>query len=107
MTIAINTSQMNIVEIMTDDDVAGTSLAKPDDCAAAYRDMVVDAGPSFYLEHLNACTRNGIQPHFMLATLSPAGDRRAPHPPAACTPAPWSSTTWPSAAGSPGATPPT
>jgi uncharacterized protein (DUF849 family) len=69
VTIAINTSQMNIVEIMSDDDLAGTSIAKPD-YYAAYRDMVVEAGPDFYLEHLKRLHANGIQPHFQLATLA-------------------------------------
>ncbi|WP_327281089.1 MULTISPECIES: 3-keto-5-aminohexanoate cleavage protein [unclassified Streptomyces] len=69
VTIAINTSQMNIVEIMSADDLAGTSIAKPE-YYKAYRDMVVEAGPDFYLEHLERLRENGIQPHFQLATLA-------------------------------------
>lgn len=69
VTIAINTSQMNIVEIMNDDDLEGTSIAKPD-YYRAYRDMVVEAGPEFYLEHLKRLHANGIQPHFQLAHLA-------------------------------------
>ncbi|MFD5638871.1 3-keto-5-aminohexanoate cleavage protein [Streptomyces sp. NPDC127077] len=69
VTIAINTSQMNIVEIMTDDDLEGTSIAKPD-YYKAYRDMYLEAGPDFYLEHLRRLGENGIQPHFQLATLA-------------------------------------
>ncbi|MFJ3709984.1 3-keto-5-aminohexanoate cleavage protein [Streptomyces sp. NBC_01387] len=69
VTIAINTSQMNIVEIMTDDDLQGTSIANPA-MYKAYRDMVVEAGPDFYLEHLKRLRANGIQPHFQLATLA-------------------------------------
>ncbi|MGW5473541.1 3-keto-5-aminohexanoate cleavage protein [Streptomyces chartreusis] len=69
VTIAINTSQMNIVEIMNDDDLEGTSIAKPE-YYKAYRDMVVEAGPDFYLEHLKRLHANGIQPHFQLATLA-------------------------------------
>lgn len=69
VTIAINTSQMNIVEIMNDDDLEGTSIAKPD-YYKAYRDMVVEAGPDFYLEHLRRLAASGIQPHFQLATLA-------------------------------------
>ncbi|WP_405771777.1 3-keto-5-aminohexanoate cleavage protein [Streptomyces sp. NBC_00080] len=67
VTIAINTSQMNIVEIMTDDDLEGTSIAKPE-YYKAYRDMVVEAGPDFYLEHLKRLHAGRIQPHFQLAT---------------------------------------
>ncbi|MFD5520335.1 3-keto-5-aminohexanoate cleavage protein [Streptomyces sp. NPDC127066] len=69
VTIAINTSQMNIVEIMTDDDLEGTSIAKPD-YYKAYRDMYLEAGPDFYLEHLERLRASGIQPHFQLATLA-------------------------------------
>ncbi|WP_086828102.1 3-keto-5-aminohexanoate cleavage protein [Streptomyces sp. NRRL B-24572] len=69
VTIAINTSQMNIVEIMTDDDLEGTSIAKPE-YYRAYRDMVVEAGPEFYLEHLKRLRASGVQPHFQLATLA-------------------------------------
>ncbi|MFF7438158.1 3-keto-5-aminohexanoate cleavage protein [Streptomyces sp. NPDC008122] len=69
VTIAINTSQMNIVEIMTDEDLEGTSIAKPE-YYRAYRDMVVEAGPEFYLEHLRRLRENGIQPHFQLATMA-------------------------------------
>ncbi|MER5468155.1 3-keto-5-aminohexanoate cleavage protein [Streptomyces sp. NPDC002935] len=69
VTIAINTSQMNIVEIMTDDDLEGTSIAKPD-YYKAYRDMYLEAGPDFYLEHLKRLAASGIQPHFQLATLA-------------------------------------
>ncbi|NDZ81603.1 3-keto-5-aminohexanoate cleavage protein [Streptomyces sp. SID10853] len=69
VTIAINTSQMNIVEIMTDDDLQGTSIANPA-MYKAYRDMVVEAGPDFYLEHLKRLHAKGIQPHFQLATLA-------------------------------------
>ncbi|MGW4891308.1 3-keto-5-aminohexanoate cleavage protein [Kitasatospora sp. NPDC004240] len=69
VTIAINTSQMNIVEIMTADDLEGTSIAGPA-LYKAYRDMVVEAGPDFYLEHLKRLHANGIQPHFQLATIA-------------------------------------
>ncbi|MFF8917755.1 3-keto-5-aminohexanoate cleavage protein [Streptomyces sp. NPDC015032] len=69
VTIAINTNQMNIVEMMSEDDYAGTSFENPQ-IYRAYRDMVIPAGPDFYLEHLKRLTANGIQPHFMLATIA-------------------------------------
>jgi uncharacterized protein (DUF849 family) len=69
VTIAINTSQMNITELMTEDDVSGTSLARPE-FQAAYREMVVDASPAFYVEHLKRLRDNGIQPHFMLGNIT-------------------------------------
>lgn len=69
VTIAINTSQMNITELLTEDDIAGTSLQYPA-YYNAYRDMVVEAGPDFYLEHLRRLAEAGIQPHFMLGSLT-------------------------------------
>ena len=44
VTIAINTSQMNIVELMTDSDIAGTSFQRPE-LYEAYRNMEVPAEP--------------------------------------------------------------
>jgi uncharacterized protein (DUF849 family) len=68
VTIAINTSQMNIVELMTDDDIAGTSFERPE-IYDAYREMYVPAGPEWVVEHLKRLTANGIQPHFQLASV--------------------------------------
>jgi uncharacterized protein (DUF849 family) len=69
VTIAINTSQMNIYELTSEDDVAGTTLAHPA-MRAAYTDMVVPSNPSFHIEHLKRLTAAGIQPHFMLGNLT-------------------------------------
>ncbi|MFF9591375.1 3-keto-5-aminohexanoate cleavage protein [Streptomyces sp. NPDC014646] len=69
VTIAINTNQMNIVELFDDEDIEGTSIAKPT-YYKAYRDMVVEAGPEFYLEHLERLRANNIQPHFQLADMA-------------------------------------
>ena len=52
VTIAINTSQMNIVELMTEDDIAGTSFERPE-VYEAYREMHVPANPSWVIEHLS------------------------------------------------------
>jgi uncharacterized protein (DUF849 family) len=48
VTIAINTTQMNITELMMDGDVDGTILENPA-YALAYRDMYLESGPKFYL----------------------------------------------------------
>jgi uncharacterized protein (DUF849 family) len=66
VTIAINSSQMNIVELMTDSDIAGTSFQRPE-LYEAYRNMEVPASPEWVEEHLRRLTANGIQPHFQLA----------------------------------------
>ncbi|HEY6982616.1 3-keto-5-aminohexanoate cleavage protein [Reyranella sp.] len=68
VTIAINTNQMNICELMTDDDVAGTSLALPA-YQEAYREMWIPSGPAFVAEHLKRLQAAGIQPHFMLGDV--------------------------------------
>src|SRR5688572_31352159 len=49
VTIAINTSQMNIVEIMTDDDRRGSSFERPE-IYQAYRNMEIPAGPEWVEE---------------------------------------------------------
>ena len=68
VTIAINTNQMNIVDLMTDEDIAGTSFERPE-VYEAYREMFVPAGPEWVVEHLKRLRANGIQPHFQLASI--------------------------------------
>jgi len=65
VTIMINTSQLNMTEQMSADEIAGTCLTKPS-YYNAYRDMIADAPPSWVEEHLRRLVANGIQPHFML-----------------------------------------
>jgi uncharacterized protein (DUF849 family) len=60
---------MNITELMLDGDSDGTILENPA-YALVYRDMVIEAGPAFYLEHLKRLRDTGIQPHFMLANIT-------------------------------------
>ncbi|WER50902.1 3-keto-5-aminohexanoate cleavage protein [Cupriavidus sp. WKF15] len=69
VTVAINTAQMNIMELMTEADVAGTSLTNPA-IQAAYRDMIVPSNPSWHVEHIKRLVAKGIQPHFMLGNLT-------------------------------------
>lgn len=65
VTIAINTNQMNVCELLSADDVAGTSLALPA-YQEAYREMWIPSGPAFVAEHLKRLQAKGIQAHFML-----------------------------------------
>ncbi|MCA0244065.1 MAG: 3-keto-5-aminohexanoate cleavage protein [Proteobacteria bacterium] len=65
VTIAINTNQMNVCELLSGDDVAGTSLALPA-YQQAYSEMTIPSGPAFVAEHLRRLQAAGIQPHFML-----------------------------------------
>jgi uncharacterized protein (DUF849 family) len=69
VTIAINTNQMNVVELMSADDYAGTSFSRPA-VYEAYREMTVPAGPGWVEEHLRRLQAAGIQAHFQLATVA-------------------------------------
>ena len=66
ITIVIGTVLMNILALTTPDDVQGTHLASPA-MQAAYQNMVADATPEFYIEHLKRLRKNGIQPMFAMA----------------------------------------
>jgi len=54
--------------LMTEEDLAGTSLMNPA-YYEAYREMWIPAGPTWVAEHLKRLTANGIQPHFMLGDV--------------------------------------
>jgi uncharacterized protein (DUF849 family) len=69
VTIAINTNQMNVTELMSDGDIAGTSWERPE-VWEAYKEMYVPAQPGWVEEHLERLVANGIQPHFQLATTA-------------------------------------
>jgi uncharacterized protein (DUF849 family) len=68
VTIAVNTTQMNIMDLMSQADYGETSLANPA-LYHAYREMVVPAGPQWVEEHLRRLTGAGIQPHFQLTCM--------------------------------------
>ncbi|WP_044874359.1 3-keto-5-aminohexanoate cleavage protein [Pseudomonas sp. LFM046] len=68
VTVAINTTQMNIMELLYPEYLEGTSLANPA-FQAAYSEMTVPAGPAWVEEHLKRLTANGIQPHFQLTGI--------------------------------------
>lgn len=68
VTIAINSCQMNITELLTADDVRGTHLDDPAK-QAGYADMVADASPSFYIEHLKRLRANKVSVYFMLGYI--------------------------------------
>jgi uncharacterized protein (DUF849 family) len=68
ITIVISSTQMNILPLTTTDDVQGTQLAHTE-LQAAYQNMVADATPEFYIEHLKRLRQNNIQPYFMWAHI--------------------------------------
>jgi uncharacterized protein (DUF849 family) len=65
VTIAVNSNQFNLVEMMTDEDIAGTSFADPM-IYRAYREMTFPAGPEWVEEHIRRLCANGIQPLFQI-----------------------------------------
>jgi uncharacterized protein (DUF849 family) len=69
VTIAINSNQMNVVEQMLPEDLAGTSLATPE-YYRAYREMTIPAGPEWVEEHIRRLSAKGIQTHFQLANIT-------------------------------------
>ena len=68
VTVAINTVQMNITELMSQDEMGDTSLSRPANWQA-YGEMTVPAGPGWVEEHLKRLQAAGIQPHFQLAGM--------------------------------------
>ncbi|HRD44884.1 MAG TPA: 3-keto-5-aminohexanoate cleavage protein [Caulobacter sp.] len=69
VTVAVNTTQMNIMDLMSEAEFGKTSLADPA-TYHAYREMVVPAGPEWVEEHLRRLQSNGVQPHFQLTKMS-------------------------------------
>jgi uncharacterized protein (DUF849 family) len=69
VTVAVNTSQFNIVEMMDEKDLRGTSISDPQ-LYEAYREMTVPAGPGWLEEHVKRLSEKGIQSHFQLAQIS-------------------------------------
>ena len=67
VTIAIGTTQWDIMSMMIPDDIKGTHLENNPKVQAAWSGMWVDAGPAFYLEHLKRLRKNRIQPYFVPA----------------------------------------
>ena len=69
VTIAINTTQMNIMDLMSEAEY-GADQPRPNPATYhAYREMVVPAGPEWVEEHLRRLTAAGIQPHFQLTCM--------------------------------------
>jgi uncharacterized protein (DUF849 family) len=65
VTVAMGTSQYDITSMLTLDDVAGTHMAD-EEVIWKYSQMVAEAGPAFYIEHLKRLRAHGIQAYFAL-----------------------------------------
>src|SRR5215472_13487859 len=69
VTVTINTVQMNVVEQMVPADIAGTSLAEPQNYEA-YRNMIVPSYPNWYEEHIRRLSAAGIQSAFQCYNIN-------------------------------------
>ena len=68
VTIAIGTAGMNLLDLISVEDRAGTSMGQADS-QEIWENMFVEAGPNFYVEHLKRLRANNIQPYFMLGYI--------------------------------------
>jgi len=66
VTIAIGSAMMDLIQMWSEDDIAGTALENNPKLQAAWAGLFAEAGPAFYIEHLKRLRKNGIQPYFML-----------------------------------------
>src|SRR5687767_7779929 len=69
VTVTVNTTQMNVLEHMEAEDIAGTSLAEPQ-TNQAYREMIVPSGPGFIEEHVRRLSAAGIQSAFQFYNIN-------------------------------------
>ncbi len=67
VTLAVNTNQMNVMELITREDCEGTSMWE-NNYREAYTEMYYEAGPKFMKEHMKRLSAAGIQTHFMVST---------------------------------------
>jgi uncharacterized protein (DUF849 family) len=65
VTVAVGTTLYDITSMLTLDDVAGTHMAN-EQVIWQYSQMVADASPEFYIEHLKRLRANDIQAYFAI-----------------------------------------
>jgi uncharacterized protein (DUF849 family) len=69
VTVTVNTSQMNVAEQFDFRDIAGTSMADPENLAA-YSNMIVPSTPSFFEEHVRRLNKARIQSAFQFYNIN-------------------------------------
>jgi uncharacterized protein (DUF849 family) len=69
VTVTVNTTQMNVTEQMDVEDIAGTSMAEPENFRA-YTEMIVPSGPGFIEEHVKRLSAKGIQSAFQFYNIN-------------------------------------
>jgi len=68
VTLVVNTNQMNVMELITEDDAKGTSMWDPG-YREAYTNMTYEGGPVFMKEHIKRLDKAGVQTHFMIGSM--------------------------------------
>jgi len=66
VTAALGTTLINPLTLTTTDDARGTQFENPE-IRNTYQNMVLDAAPDFYIEHLKRLRVRDIQPYFSMA----------------------------------------
>jgi uncharacterized protein (DUF849 family) len=69
VTVTVNTSQMNILEHMSYEDIAGTSMDDPT-IYHAYKEMTVPAQPGWVEEHIKRLSAAGLQSAFQCYNIN-------------------------------------
>ena len=69
VTVTVNTSQMNILEHMAYEDIAGTSMEDPA-VFNAYKEMTVPAQPGWVEEHIRRLSAAGVQSAFQCYNIN-------------------------------------
>ncbi len=69
VTVTVNTTQMNVLEHMDERDIAGTSLALPEN-RRAYSEMIVPSNPAWFEEHIRRLSAAKIQSAFQFYNLN-------------------------------------
>jgi uncharacterized protein (DUF849 family) len=68
VTVVFGTGQYDVTSMLTKDDVAGTHM-DDDEVIWKYSQMVAEAGPAFYIEHIKRLRAAGIQTYFALGYI--------------------------------------
>ena len=66
VTVTLGTTLINPLDLTTADDAQGTQFSNPV-IQNAYQNIVADAAPAYYIEHLKRLRARGIQPYFSAA----------------------------------------
>ena len=67
VTVALGSTTYDMTPLLCAEDFKGTTMKGNTNVFWQYANMVADATPEFYVEHIKRLTKNQIQPDFSLA----------------------------------------